>query len=114
MGVVAEIYQSDIGQIQIGQRAMITSPAFSGKLEGAIAQIGRQVKQQSVFSNQPGENLDRRVVEVRIQLTPEDSHHVSNLSNLQVQADIMLDRAQAASTRELSKRLKRSSEAIVK
>ena len=106
MGVVAEIYQSDIGQIQIGQRAMITSPAFSGKLEGAIAQIGRQVKQQSVFSNQPGENLDRRIVEVRIRLTPEGSQHVSNLSNLQVQADIMLDRDRAASTGELSRRLR--------
>ena len=106
MGEVAEFYQSDIGQIRIGQRAVITSPAFSGKLEGAIAQIGREVKQQSVFSNQPGENLDRRIVEVRIRLTPEDSQHVSNLSNLQVQADIMLDRDRAASTGELSRRLR--------
>ena len=106
MGVVAEIYQSDIGQIRIGQRAVSTSPAFSGKREGAIAQIGREVKQQSVFSKQPGENLDRRIVEVRFLLKPEDSQHVSNLSNLLVQADIMLDRDRAASTGELSRRLR--------
>ena len=30
--------------------------------------IDRQVNQQKVFSNQPGENIDRRIIEVKIRL----------------------------------------------
>jgi HlyD family secretion protein len=50
-----------------------------------------QVNRQNVFSNQPGENLDRRIVEVKIQLSPEDSKRVATLTNLQIQAAILLD-----------------------
>jgi HlyD family secretion protein len=46
------------------------------------------VKRQNIFSNQPGENLDRRVVEVKIRLNHGDS--VAGLTNLQVQAEIDL------------------------
>lgn len=88
MQVVAEIYQTDIGQIRLGHRAQIRSEAFAGELLGTVDQIGLQVNQQSVFSNQPGENLDRRVVEVRIRLQPASSQRVSNLTNLQVQVAI--------------------------
>jgi HlyD family secretion protein len=49
-----------------------------------------QVKQQNVFSNQPGENLDRRIIEVKIRLNPEDSEKVAGLTNLQVQTAIEL------------------------
>jgi HlyD family secretion protein len=47
-----------------------------------------QVNRQNVFSNQPGENLDSRIVEVKIRLNPEDSKRVAGLTNLQVQAEI--------------------------
>ena len=43
-----------------------------------------------MFSNQPGENLDSRVVEVKIRLTPQDSKKVAGLTNLQVQTAIEL------------------------
>ncbi|ARV61176.1 HlyD family secretion protein [Nostocales cyanobacterium HT-58-2] len=88
MEVVAEVYQSDIGQIHNGQVALITGEAFSGELRGIIRQVGLQVSQQKVFSNQPGQNLDRRVVEVRIRLNPNDSQKVASLTNLQVQVAI--------------------------
>ncbi len=90
MAVVAEVYQTDIGKIQIGQQAVITGQAFSEEVRGSVSQIGLQVNRQNVFSNQPGENLDRRVVEVRIRLQPEDSKRVSGLTNLQVQTAIEL------------------------
>lgn len=89
---VAEVYQTDIGKVQLGQLAVITSQAFSGELRGTVSQIGLQVNQQKVFSNQPGENLDRRVVEVKIRLTSEDSKRVAGLTNLQVQTAILLER----------------------
>ncbi|MBW4611725.1 MAG: ABC exporter membrane fusion protein [Desmonostoc vinosum HA7617-LM4] len=88
MVAVAEVYQTDIGKIKMGQQAVITSQAFTGELRGTVSQIGRQVERQNVFSNQPGENLDRRVVEVKIRLNPEDSKRVAGLTNLQVQTAI--------------------------
>jgi HlyD family secretion protein len=88
MMAIAEVYQTDIGKIKIGQKATVTSQSFSGELTGFVERIGLQVERQNVFSNQPGENLDRRVVEVKIRLTPEDSQRVSGLTNLQVQTAI--------------------------
>jgi HlyD family secretion protein len=90
MMVVAEVYQTDIAQVKIGQKATITSPAIAGQLQGSVFQVGLQVNKQNVFSNQPGENLDRRIVEVKIRLNPEDSKKVPGLTNLQVQTAIEL------------------------
>ncbi|MCA1993228.1 MAG: ABC exporter membrane fusion protein [Coleofasciculus sp. S288] len=90
MVVVAEVYQTDIGKVQPGQKAVITSQAFPGKLQGTVSEIGLQVNRQNVFSNQPGENLDRRVVEVQIMLNSEDSKRVAGLTNLQVQVAVQL------------------------
>ena len=90
MMAVAEVYQTDISKVKLGQKAIITSQGFSGKLQGTVQQIGLQVNRQNVFSDQPGENLDSRIVEVKIRLTPEDSKKVSALTNLQVQTAIKL------------------------
>jgi HlyD family secretion protein len=90
MAVVAEVYQSDISKIQVGQQAEITGQGFSGALQGNVTQVGLQVHKQNVFGNQPGENLDRRIVEVKIRLNPEASQKVSGLTNLQVQTSIEL------------------------
>lgn len=90
MMVVAEVYQTDIGKVKLGQQTVITSQAFPGELRGSVFHIGLQVNRQNVFSNQPGENLDSRVVEVKIRLNPEDSQRVAGLTNLQVQTAIEL------------------------
>ncbi len=88
MIVVAKVYQTDIDRVKPGQKATITSQAFSGELSGIVDRIGLQVNRQNVFSDRPGENLDRRVIEVKIKLDPNDSKRVSSLTNLQVQAAI--------------------------
>lgn len=90
MVAVAEVYQTDIGKVRLGQQAVITSQAFPGRVQGTVSQIGLQVERQNVFSNQPGENLDRRVIEVKIRLHPEDSKRVAGLTNLQVETAIQL------------------------
>ena len=94
MLVIAEVYQSDIGRVHLGQPATVRGQAFSGQLRGEVIEIGRQISRQNVFAREPGENLDRRVVEVKIALTPGDSERVANLSNLQVQAVIVVSRAE--------------------
>ena len=91
MVVVAEVYQTDINKVRLGQSATITSDIFSEKLQGTVNQIDLLVSQQNVFSDRPGENLDRRVVEVKIVLNPEDSEKVAGLSNLQVQTAIQIE-----------------------
>lgn len=90
MVAVAEVYQSDIGKVKTGQKALVKGQGFNGELQGTVSLIGLQVNQQNVFSNQPGENLDKRVIEVKIRLTPEDSKRVAGLTNLQVQTAIEL------------------------
>lgn len=90
MVAVAEVYQSDISKVKTGQNAVVKGQGFNGELQGTVSLIGLQVNQQNVFSNQPGENLDKRVIEVKIRLTPEDSKRVAGLTNLQVQTAIEL------------------------
>ncbi|MBD2124582.1 HlyD family efflux transporter periplasmic adaptor subunit [Trichocoleus sp. FACHB-262] len=91
MQVVAEVYQTDISQVQKGQPVAITSESFEGELKGTVSSVGLQVTQQEVTSGKPGENLDRKVVEVRIQIDPKDSQRVASLTNLQVQVAIQAD-----------------------
>ncbi|WP_009632772.1 ABC exporter membrane fusion protein [Synechocystis sp. PCC 7509] len=90
MLAIAEVYQTDISKVKVGQLAVITSQAFDGEIKGTVAQIGLQVERQKVFSDQPGENLDRRIVEVKIRLNPTGSKRVAGLTNLQVQTAINL------------------------
>ncbi|HEY9628790.1 MAG TPA: ABC exporter membrane fusion protein [Coleofasciculaceae cyanobacterium] len=91
MIAVAEVYQTDIDKVKLGQPATVTGQAIPGDLRGEVMQIGLQVSQQKVYSDQPGENLDRRIVEVKIRLHPEDGKKVAGLTNLQVQTAIQTD-----------------------
>lgn len=90
MYVVAEVYETDIDRVRLGQKAIVTGSAFDEKLEGKIAQVGLEVKQQDVFESDPLVNTDNKVVEVKIRLSPESSKRVTALSNLQVQVVIAL------------------------
>lgn len=89
MYVIAEVYQTDIQKVNIGQKAIITSPAFSGKLHGTVKEIGLQVDKQSIFSINPSSDTDRRIIEVKISIdNPADNQRVSRLTNLQVDVAI--------------------------
>jgi HlyD family secretion protein len=74
--------------VRVGQAATITGQAFQGEVRGIVSQIGLQVERQRIAGNQPGENLDRRIIEVTVRLNPEDSRLVAALTNLQVQGKI--------------------------
>ncbi|MCX8071595.1 MAG: hypothetical protein N3C12_03970 [Candidatus Binatia bacterium] len=41
MYAVAEVYESDIGQVRVGQPAVVTSPALKDALSRTVEQIGR-------------------------------------------------------------------------
>lgn len=91
MYVVAQVYQTDIQKVNLGQTARITSNAFPGKIQGTVSEIGWQVERQSIFSLNPTADTDRRVVEVKISINdPADSQRVERLTNLQVDVAIQI------------------------
>ncbi|MEM9161636.1 MAG: ABC exporter membrane fusion protein [Cyanobacteria bacterium P01_F01_bin.4] len=90
MMAIAEVYQNDIAEVQVGQTATITSPAIPDELQGSVERIGLQVGQQQVVDDDPAANIDARVVEVHVRLDPAASEKVIGLTNLQVTVKIEL------------------------
>lgn len=84
MYAVAEIYETDISRVTLGQSATITSIGYVGRLQGTVAEIGLQIAKQDVLNTDPAAAVDSRVVEVKIKLDRASSEKVSNLTNLQV------------------------------
>lgn len=91
MCAIAEVYQTDIHKVRLGQKAIITSTAFSKKLSGTVSEIGLLVDRQSILSINPGADTDRRVIQVKIHLdNPADSQLIAGLTNLQVDVAIQI------------------------
>ena len=88
MYVVAEVYETDIERIRLGQRAVISGDAFTGNLEGTVDQIGMQIGKKDVLDTDPAADTDARVVEVKIRLDSDSSKKVGKLTNLQVDVQI--------------------------
>jgi HlyD family secretion protein len=86
MTVVAEVYQTSISKIKEGQTVKITSSSLPGDLNGKVDTIGWQIQRQNVINADPTENIDSRIVEVRIILDPESSQKAAKFTNLQVKA----------------------------
>jgi HlyD family secretion protein len=86
MYVVAEVYETDIGRVRIGQRATVTSPALETPLHGTVERIGRKVGKLDLVDTDPITRTDARVVDVHVKL--DDSERAAGLSNLQVEVSI--------------------------
>jgi HlyD family secretion protein len=89
MYVVAEVYETDVGLVNVGQAATITSRngAFDQTLTGTVEDIGLQIAKNDVLDDDPAANADARVVEVRVRV--DQSNVVAGLTNLQV--DVAID-----------------------
>lgn len=89
MFVVAEVYETDVQRVRVGQRATIVSRngAFDETLTGRVERIGSQIFKNNVLDDDPAANADARIVEVKIRL--ENSVPVAQLTNLQV--DVRID-----------------------
>lgn len=90
MMVVAEVYESDIGRVRVGQRTIITSESdsFEGQLRGSVGQIGLQIGKKDVLNTDPAADVDARVVEVNVRLNPQDSVRVASLTYSKVIVEI--------------------------
>ncbi len=93
MVVVAEVYQTDLPKISKGQLATITVDGFDGTIRAKVYQLIPQVKRQTVFAGEPGENMDQRVFEVKLKLltNAQQAEKIRLASNLQV--NVVFDKA---------------------
>ena len=87
MRAVAEVYETDIARVQLGQRATITSRALEHPITGKVVELGRMVFKNDVLNVDPAARADARVVEVRIEL--DDAEAAAGLTNLTV--DVLIN-----------------------
>ncbi|MCM2270869.1 MAG: efflux RND transporter periplasmic adaptor subunit, partial [Thermoanaerobaculia bacterium] len=87
MFAVAEVFETDIGRVRVGQTAIVTSAALPGPLTGRVEKIRPRVRKQDVVGTDPAARKDARIVEVEIALEP--SAEAAALTHLQV--DVVID-----------------------
>jgi HlyD family secretion protein len=93
MYAVAEVYETDLPKIRVGQAATMTSVSggkFARSLKGKVDEIGLEVAKKDVLNTDPAASIDARVVEVKVRLDPEDSQRVAGLTNMKLQIAIDL------------------------
>lgn len=86
MMVLAEVYQAHISKIKVGQNVQVSSNSLGSDLQGKVDSIGWKIQRQNVINADPSENIDARVVEVRVRLDSESSKKAAKFTNLQVKA----------------------------
>jgi len=88
MHVIAEVHETDVGAVRVGQHATITSGALPEPVHGIVEEIGTLIYKNDVLDIDPRATRDTRVVEVRIKL--DKSEAVSRLTHLEVSTRIDL------------------------
>ena len=93
MYAIAEVYETDVGKVRLGQRAAIVSEngGFEGELQGTVDHIGLQIKKKNVLNSDPAADKDARVVEVKVRIDPKDNPKAAGFTNLQVRVKIDLN-----------------------
>jgi HlyD family secretion protein len=85
MYAVAEVFETDVVRVRLGQRATVSSPALVEPLHGTVDRIGMRVGKLDAIGADPAARTDARVVEVEIKL--DDSAPAAGLTHLQVEID---------------------------
>lgn len=86
MEAVAEVYESDIDRVRVGQPVTLISEngGFTGQLRARVLRISPQVRQRATLSTDPTGDADARVVEVRLALEPSAAAQVHDLAGLKI------------------------------
>jgi HlyD family secretion protein len=88
MDVVAEVHEADVPRIRIGQKATVRVQTWSDELHGEVVEIGMLVGRKDVLSNDPVDDTDARVIEVRVRLDEDGSRQVEGLSYAKAEVTI--------------------------
>lgn len=86
MQVWAQVFQSDVPRLRIGQGATVRpeSGGFTGTLRANLASIIGVVSARDLFATNANNDVNARVVLVKLNLEPADRQRVSRLSGLNV------------------------------
>jgi len=101
MVCIAEVYEADVKELEVGQEVTIRSPAFSdpfddgdvdaktnrlaGGMKGRVQRIGHLIASPGLANRNPLAPADRSVVEVRIEIDDQTAiQHASRRVGLQV------------------------------
>lgn len=87
MRTVAEIYETDIAHVRVGQDAVVKSRALPKPLSGKVVRIGNMVFKNDVLNVDPAARADARIVEVWIEL--DEAALAQRLTNLTVDVIII-------------------------
>lgn len=90
MTAEVEIYQTQIGDVNLGDPVNITANALPTPLSGTVSQIGLEVERQTLIDDDPAANTDARIVEVTVMLDEASSNIAARFTNLQVVATIQV------------------------
>jgi len=92
MYAIAEVYETEITKIKIGQRATILSEygGLQDEIHGKVDQVGLQIGKANLGQDKsnPTTDINARVVEVKIRLDAIDSRKVTALTEMQVRVKI--------------------------
>jgi HlyD family secretion protein len=83
MTVEAEVYQTMIGRVSIGDPVTVSAEALGADLTGVVSAIGLEIGRQSITSSDPAANTDARVVDVIILLDAPSSQQAGRFTNLE-------------------------------
>lgn len=86
MYAVAEVYETDIARVKVGQQADITSDALPDRLTGRVERIGLRATKNAVLNPDPASFSDARVIEVQVLL--DEPQKVAGLINARVTVSI--------------------------
>jgi HlyD family secretion protein len=101
MVCIAEVYEADVKELEVGQPVIIRSPAFSGPyadgpvdsqsnkrpggIQGRVQRIGSLIASPGLANRNPLAPADRSVIEVRIEITDQAAiQHAAKRVGLQV------------------------------
>jgi HlyD family secretion protein len=86
MQVWAQVFQTDVNRLRIGQPAVVTaeSGGFKGSINASLASIISQVSERDLFAITGNNDVNARVVLVKLDLDPADRRRVERLSGLNV------------------------------
>jgi HlyD family secretion protein len=87
MYVIAEVAETDISRVKVGQAVTVSGDSFAEKLDGKVVELGRQISRNSMVLRDPVSLTDARIVEVKILLDHADV--VKNLIGGQVEVRIL-------------------------
>ena len=81
---IAEVYETDVTKLHVGQRALIEADTLAKPLGGTVARIASNVQRQQTVDTDPAANTDARVVRVYVTIRPEEAESARQFINLQV------------------------------